>query len=615
MEPWVTPTSAILAPGQSRTYGVDFSLAPEIRQIESALAKLGRPVAVGIPGTIIPQGVTNKLFLRYSKPVSRWKAEPEGALRLVPNRDARNGWRGYDVHGLKWGRARLTLTYADGTDQVVSYWITKPADQVVADLGRFVSTKAWYENPNDPFGRSPSPMSYDREIDGPVLQDSRAWIAGLGDEGGGGNWLAFAMKQFGQPVYEEVAKLEAFVNQVVWGRLQYSDGSLKYGVRKSLFYYDPKVKPDFPYDPKFNWTSWTSWNKAHADEVGRGFNYPHVVAAYWSLYRIARHNPEMVKARDWAWYLEQAFQTVMFLTSKSPQGWDVVGYWRLGLMGGTVFVKLLEDLRKEGWTEKAAQLEARMRERADRWRNEPFPFGSEMPWDSTGQEEVHAWCRHFGYDDKAIVTLNSVLAYMPTVPHWGYNGNARRYWDFLYAGKLSRIERQIHHYGSGMNALPVLKEFRRNPRDLYLLRVGYGGMMGPLSNIDQEGFASAAFHSFPQTLKWDAYSGDYGPNFLGHSLETATYLVETKDWGWQAFGGEVSRSGDWVVVKPRDSYRRRVFVAPVGKMIEVNRGRIAEVRFHLRTRYVSITNEDTPATPDMVQDYLLRYGNVNNRPF
>ena len=140
--------------------------------------------------------------------------------------------------------------------------------------------------------------------------------------------------------------------------------------------------------------------------------------------------------------------------------------------------------------------------------------------DQNRQFQPDAWCKYFGYDDKAEVSLNSILGYMPTVPHWGYNGNARRYWDFIYGGKLRRIERQLHHYGSGLNAIPVLAQYRAHPDDDYLLRIGYGGTMGALTNIDQEGFASAAFHSFPSTLKWDGYSGDYGPNFFGHAFKS-----------------------------------------------------------------------------------------------
>lgn len=33
--------------------------------------------------------------------------------------------------------------------------------------------------------------------------------------------------------------------------------------------------------------------------------------------------------------------------------------------------------------------------------------------------------------ESATKTVNSVLGYTPNVPHWGYNGNSRRYWDFM----------------------------------------------------------------------------------------------------------------------------------------------------------------------------------------
>lgn len=38
--------------------------------------------------------------------------------------------------------------------------------------------------------------------------------------------------------------------------------------------------------------------------------------------------------------------------------------------------------------------------------------------------------RRFRLDDAAAQTVNSVLGYMPSVPHWAWNGCARRYWDF-----------------------------------------------------------------------------------------------------------------------------------------------------------------------------------------
>jgi hypothetical protein len=171
-----------------------------------------------------------------------------------------------------------------------------------------------------------------------------------------------------------------------------------------------------------------------------------------------------------------------------------------------------------------------------------------------------------------MVTLNAILGYMPTVPHWGYNGSARRYWDFVYAGKLRRLERQLHHYGSGLNAIPVLSEFRLHPDDLYLLRVGYGGLMGAIANITQEGFGPGGFHAYPSTLAIDGYSGDYGPGFFGHAVNTGTYLTRDPEFGWLAFGGNLTVSGESVRVRPLDAACSRVYVAPLGLWLTLDAG-------------------------------------------
>jgi hypothetical protein len=588
-DPWNPPTSITLPPGAAKTYGVRFLISDQIRNIEQTLTANGRPVAVGIPGYVLPTDLDARLFLKYGRKIRGLASDPEGAITFQENKPPRNGWTAYTLHGRKWGRARLTITYDDNSKQTISYYVIKPQTQVVSDLGNFLMTKQWFDDPNDPFHRGPSVMSYDRETEKLVTQDSRAWIAGLGDEGGSGSWLAAAMKQFGQPKKEELEKYEQFIDKVLWGGLQYKDGPNKYGVRKSLFYYSPQEVQGFQYDGSLNWTTWTSWKKTDAESIGRGYNYPHVVAAYWSLYRIARNYTGMVKNHPWEWYLDQAYETTKFTFSRNPNGRRRVGYVELGLMDGDVFLAVLEDLKREGWTDKATEVEALMKERADRWKQEAYPFGSEMAWDSTGQEEVYAWCKYFGYNDKAEVSLNSILGYMPTVPHWGYNGNARRYWDFIYGGKLRRIERQLHHYGSGLNAIPVLSEYRQHPDDYYLLRVGYGGTMGALTNIDQDGFASVAFHSFPSTLKWDGYSGDYGPNFFGHAFNTATYVINHPEFGWQAFGGNEKADGDWVRIQPLDSFRMRVYIAPRGLWLTLDAGQFESVAVNTRNHSVRVS--------------------------
>lgn len=594
-EQWNAPTSQVLQPGETHNIGVKFILTDKVENIEKALIENNHPVAVGIPGYVVPQDVNARLFLKYNRKIKSVEVEPQGALELSESGKTKSGWTEYAVKGKTWGRARMTIRYADGLQQTINYKIIKPEAQVVADNGKFLTTKQWYENPNDLFHRSPSVITYDDEKKEQVTQDRRAWICGLSDEGGAGAWLNAIMKQLVDPDKEEIQKLETFVNQTIWGGIQYNSGKLKYGVRKSMFFYEPDSMPKGTYDTtvKFGkYGGFPSWNRAGAEITDRSYNYPHVAAAHWVMYRLARNYAGLVTKQTWQWYLENAYHTAMAMMEQAPY------YAEFGQMEGTVFILILEDLKREGYANLAANLEKIMKGRADHWASLSYPFGSEMSWDSTGQEEVYMWSKYFGFDEKAAVTLKAILAYMPTVPHWAYNGNARRYWDFLYGGKLSRYERMIHHYGSGLNAIPVLSQFRQTPDDLYLMRVGYGGVLGTLSNITKEGFAPCASHSFPTDLRNDGISGDYGCGYFGYAINTATYILQDKELGWLAFGGNLSTPKSRVKVDLTTAAKSRVFIAPIGLWLTLDAGKFKTVSFNPKSEEVSIelekSNEFTP---------------------
>lgn len=293
--------------------------------------------------------------------------------------------------------------------------------------------------------------------------------------------------------------------------------------------------------------------------------------------------------------------SVVFANSNSTDGTPNTVYSNLGLMGETVWGELVADLEAENYTSEAATFEGIMRSRQQVWAMEADPYGSEMAWDSTGEEGVYYWSHYFNDNTTAQKTVDAIRGYMPTVAHWGWNGNARRYWDFLYAGsiQLARIERQVHHYGSGLNALPMLSNYRSSSdpgslEAIYDLRVGYGGNQGPLSNVDAGGFGSMAFHSYPDTLHWDAYSGDYGPNFLGHVLGAAAYLVDHPIFGWVSFGGSLAEgNGSVITVEPRDAVRKHVFIAPVSLYVTIDAGAIANFTYDtaLQTVQVAIVGD------------------------
>ena len=149
-----------------------------------------------------------------------------------------------------------------------------------------------------------------------------------------------------------------------------------------------------------------------------------------------------------------------------------------------------------------------------------------------------------------------------------------------------------------MNAIPLLAEYREHPDDLYLLRVGYAGTMGALTDIGEDGFPAAAFHSFPDMLRPDPITGDYGPNFFGHAWNTATYVVNDPEFGWQVFGGNLKIDGKRVSVTPLDSARTRAYIAPFGLWLTLDSGTFEsfEVNPHTGTVRIGLSSS-TQFTP------------------
>lgn len=402
VEPWNEPTSRTLKPGDSWTVGLRLSLVKDgIRGIGDVVEATGTPHAVGVPGYIIPSDLEASLYLFTNKTVANMTTSPVQSFDITKG-NASNLWKLKPQSGI-WGRVRLSITYGDGVVQTVHYYITDSASEAVGKLGNFFTTEAWFNESSDPFGRSPSVITYDRIAEKQVDQDPRVWIAGLMDEGGSGAWLATLMKQAIQPEPAEIKKLEQFIDETLWGDIQVKDDQTGptntsadiYGVRKSAFFYEPSYVADYEYQSDINWGNWWSWNRADSYSLhGRAYNYVHVTAAYWAMYRVARAYPDLVTSHDWEWYLNQAYETVMRCYVQDQSGNYIVGYALVGLMGETVWGELLNDLQRENQTEKVSKLETVMQDRVDYWDTLPAPFGSEQAWDSTGQEGVYYWTRY-----------------------------------------------------------------------------------------------------------------------------------------------------------------------------------------------------------------------------
>jgi hypothetical protein len=125
--------------------------------------------------------------------------------------------------------------------------------------------------------------------------------------------------------------------------------------------------PTYKYPTSIDWDNWWSWKQAASFATDRAYDYVHVAAAYWALYRVARNYPALVKTQTWQWYLNQAATTVTTMTNGGVQ------YANSGLMGETVLRLLLGDLKREGLTSIATRVESKMSARAKTWAGERYP--------------------------------------------------------------------------------------------------------------------------------------------------------------------------------------------------------------------------------------------------
>lgn len=575
---WIEPSSITVKSGTSRIFALRFFLANDgPRGIQTSLQSHNVPVITGVPSMVLRQGGdTNDLLVQYGSDATVSDIYPANAIS-VQDKGKNNGVQTLTLKPSEnaFGRVRITLTFADGLIEIVHAFIIKSPSDTLSGYGSVMTSNAYYTREDDYFGRY-GVMTYDHVKQAIVLDANAAWVAGQGDEGGSA-YMGVFMKQQSYPVKDEISKLEQFLNKTIYGQLQYREGANSSNVRKALFYYDANDVNAAPYySSSVNHDGTWSYDEAH--RVDRAYDYPHVCIAWWSLYRTARYHQDLTTG-SWQFYLEGAFNTIMAMFNKTSE-WDASYYTRFGLMEGSMFEAVLFDLQREGWTDQANAVDEKMHARETVWNSETNPFGSEMPWDSTGQEEVYTWLRHYGDFEKADYTIATITAIQGLIAHWAYGGTNRRYWDFMYTASLARIERMGHHYESSLSAIPLLDAFRRNPKDIFLLQSAYAGLEGSLTGIQQSGAPSTGFHLWPDAMQWDAWSGDSALGMFGHLFSTGAYVINDGSLGgWRGFRAEITQQDTSIIAKPTDTLRQRIFIASHGAYLTLDAGYFCNVSF------------------------------------
>jgi hypothetical protein len=381
-------------PGDQITYGFKFRWAEDYDGVREVLYQEGGFDVHVVPGMTVPRDLSATLSIRTRNPIAAIVPEhPEQTeLEYLGKQDQdRHLFR---VTFGRLGENGLTVRYGDDAYFPLEFFVTEPLETLIKKRAAFLVNKQQHRDP-------------DKWYDGLISQwDMRtAVLRGPDDPDGFVGWWGYvlacddtalpkapfvAAKNVHFPSQEEIDAVEYYIKNFVWGKLQRTD-------RERPYPYGIYGVP--------NWHE--NRNSAHGfgsggqglEHLWRAYDYPHVMMLYFHMYQIAKLYPGMTHYLDKDGYLERAFGTAMAYFSVQyeidyPKGWSHWAY-KLGCYNELLIVDLIDALEEEGRSEQAGRLR-------DEWEKKvkyfvydhPYPYGSEMYFDSTAFESTHAIAKY-----------------------------------------------------------------------------------------------------------------------------------------------------------------------------------------------------------------------------
>lgn len=377
---WRQPVSGReIAPGETADYGFLFVWAQGYDGVRDALYAHGLLDIQLAPGMTVPRGHTARFAIRSQYPEVEIEAEypAETTVRLLRTQ---GDVRLYEADFRRLGENKLTLSYGDGRESLLEFFITLPLRELIALRGAFIGSHQhrdpakWYNGLlaewNNETGVMLGPDNYDR-IKGWRIYEVTC------DDPGFSKPAFLAAKNAEYPVAAEVEALEYYVEHFVWGGLQRTEAEeCAYGIYGIPDWHTLRNSEDL--GPRGQMHIW------------RIYDYPHIALMYFMLYRIGRRAPEMLKTLSAREYLHRAYRTFLALYQYPPEIDDWSPY-KTGLYNELVIAEVIEALKAEGELLSAQRLTFHWQRKAKFFVTACEDlFGSEYPFDTTGTESTHA---------------------------------------------------------------------------------------------------------------------------------------------------------------------------------------------------------------------------------
>ena len=522
---WGIPSSStVIRPGAATQYSFTFSKVVQSKTVEDALYENGIINVRVVPGMTVPRGEEVLFALRGKGATYKISSEYPEKTQLVKGGKSQ-GFSLYKVTFDKLGENTLTVSYL-GKKMYLEFFVTEPVETLIKKRAAFITERQQHTDPTKWYNGLYS--LYDMEknelLSPDYLGDLRQdFMVGVSDDPSNSKPVFLSEKNVAFPDSSQIASLEYYQQNFVWGKLQRTDKEYPYpyGIYGSENWYDNRSGRSGDYGSG-------GWGK---ERMWRTFDYTTHLAIYYNLYLIATENPQWVHYLDADGYLDRAYHTAMAFFEVPyniimGEKWAFHGWcdwaYKQGNFHERYILDIISALEEHGRQSDADKLRREWEKKVTYMLYEnPWPFGSEMFVDRTAFESSY-------YVGEYALTEDMI----PQENFW-YDKNAQKWYSY--------------------------KEYPQEPKERFMINQLNGNLA--LRAIYEPGYHSlgTAWGGGTTTLEYMCQMGgvallDYAARFADAPADYVRYGYNSvlASWALVNSGDQESNYGYWYNGKERD---------------------------------------------------------------
>lgn len=619
---WRLPsTSKNVQPYEHYMTGFNFTLTGNHEEVKTKIYDKHGVVVKVAPGMVVTPEFEVYCALQSKLPVAELVAEYPEEIQITSLGQKEGDKYIYKFRFSRLGENLITVHYGDDLICFLDFFVTEPLETLIKKRARFIVDKQQHRDSSKWYNGLYSLWDMEKsELLSPDhLGDLREeFMVGGSDDPSNSKPVYVSEKNVIYPNKEEIASLEYYEENFVWGKLQRTDEEYPYpyGIYGSENWYQNRSGKYGGYED----------GGSGKGRMWRTFDYTTHFAIYYNLYRIAEDNPEMVSYLDADGYLERAYRTAMayfevpynILMGKqwAFHGWTDWAY-KQGNFHERYLLDIINALQQKGRLKDAAKLRREWEKKVTYMVYEdPWTFGSEMFVDRTAFES--------SYYVAEYAKLNPIK---PEEQFW-YDKNRKKWYSYT-SFDTSMIDRFMQNQLDGNLALRGLFEpgyanlgtawsgqyvnldymtqmggvalldyaYRFSDRSDRYINYGYNSLLASWALMNtgtkktdfgywyrgeqNDGAVGWAFSPYQNSRTYMNYikvgrapwrfDGEIDHGLTGGIHGSGVYLLDDPDFGLIGYGGNVRMDKDGTVsIIPFDGVRRQVrIMTPVRFSVEL----------------------------------------------